>query len=120
MHEAPSTQELLGSVIGFLNDVVAPQLSGQAGFHARVAANALALIGRDMANRSEAEARETALYAGLLGLPAENLPALRHALCAAIQSGQVGIDDRRLLQVLREVTTAQVLIDQPTYSGLRP
>ncbi|GBF58326.1 hypothetical protein PbB2_02006 [Candidatus Phycosocius bacilliformis] len=120
MHEAPSSQELLSSVIGFLHDVAAPQLSGQAGFHARVAANALALIGRDMALRPEAEARERSLYAQLLQADDRDLPALRQQLCGAIQRGDFDLDDPALLAALRAVTEAQLAIDQPGYSGLTP
>jgi hypothetical protein len=120
MHEAPSSEELLGSVIGFLNQVAAPQLRGQAAFHARVAANALALVEREMAQRPAADARAAALYAALLQDGTSPLEALNKTLCAQIRSGALAPDNPDLLAVLREVTAAQLAIDQPNYSGLLP
>ncbi len=120
MHEAPSSEELLGSVIGFLNQVAAPQLSGQAAFHARVAANALALIEREMAHKPAADARAQALYAALLADLTSPLEALNQQICAQIRDGCLSYKDPALLAALREVTLAQLAIDQPTYSGLLP
>lgn len=120
MHEAPSSEELLGSVIGFLNQVAVPQLSGQAAFHARVAANALALVEREMAQRPAADARAQALYAALLNDTTSPLEALNKQVCAQIRLGTLACDNPALLAALREITSAQLAIDQPTYSGLKP
>ncbi|WP_395776746.1 DUF6285 domain-containing protein [Aquidulcibacter sp.] len=120
MHEAPSSEELLGSVIGFLNQVAAPQLSGQAAFHARVAANALALVEREMAQRPTADTRARALFAALLNDEASTLEALNGQVCAQIRSGDLACDNPSLLATLREITSAQLAIDQPSYSGLNP
>jgi hypothetical protein len=46
MHDAPSADELLEAVGRFLQEVAAPGLSGQAAFHAKVAANAIATVRR--------------------------------------------------------------------------
>ncbi len=120
MHESPSPKELLGAVIGFLNQVAAPQLSGQAGFHAKVAANALALVERELAQRPAADARACALYAALLQDETSKLEALNKEVCAQIRSGALACDDPALLAALREITSAQLAIDQPNYSGLMP
>ena len=120
MHEAPSSEELLGSVIGFLNHVAAPQLTGQAAFHARVAANALALVEREIAQRPSADARAQALYADLLQDQTSLLEALTKQVCAHIRSGELSCDNPALLAALREITFAQLAIDQPSYSGLIP
>ena len=120
MHEAPSSEELLGSVIGFLNQVAAPQLSGQAAFHARVAANALALVEREMAQRPAADARAQTLFAALLQDQTSPLDALNKQVCAQIRSGELAYDNPALLAALREITSAQLAMDQPTYSGLNP
>lgn len=120
MHEAPSSEELLGSVIGFLNHIAAPQLSGQAAFHARVAANALALVEREMAQRPAADTRARSLFAALLDDDASTLDALIGQVCAQIRSGALAFDNPALLAALREITSAQLAIDQPTYSGLNP
>jgi hypothetical protein len=116
MQDSPSADELLEAVGRFLTDVAAPQLPGQAGFHARVAANALALVRRELALRAPAEARERAALEQLLG-PGEGDPAGR--LCAALASGELDETSPGLLEVLRAITIDQVQIDQPGYSGLQ-
>ena len=44
----PTTSELLDAVRGYLTDQVMPATSGQLAFHARVAANALAIVAREL------------------------------------------------------------------------
>jgi len=120
MHEAPSSEELLGAVMEFLNRVVAPQLTGQAAFHARVAANAIALVAREMTHRPDADARTRALFSALLQDPTSPLEGLTQQICAQIRSGTLRFDDPELRSILRTVTCDQLAIDQPNYSGLLP
>ncbi len=47
-HGRPTAGELLDAVRGFLTDEVMPATSGQLTFHARVAANALAIVAREL------------------------------------------------------------------------
>jgi len=47
-HGRPTASELLDAVRGYLTDQVMPGTSGQLAFHARVAANALAIIAREL------------------------------------------------------------------------
>lgn len=124
MHQSPSADELLEAVSRFLTDVAAPQLSGQAGFHARVAANALALVRRELAlgDASRAQSRET--LTGLLAMlgpepPSDqDLDQLNRALCAAIAAGQLDADTPGLLEGLDRLARLQLAVDQPGYSGL--
>jgi len=44
----PTAVELVGAVEGYLRDTVLPSSEGAAGFEARVAANALAMVGREL------------------------------------------------------------------------
>src|SRR6187551_2905148 len=92
MQDRPTAQELLESVRHFLEETVVAALDGPARFHARVAANVLAIVGREL--RDE----EWSLVATLLGRPGdaapERLAALRAAvaaltaeLCARIRRG---------------------------------
>jgi hypothetical protein len=121
MHESPSTSQLLDAVIAFLNDVATPQLNGHAQFHARVSANALALIARELAGRERADAQAIAFYHQLLGKTGEaskSLEALEAAICDAIKNGDMSLKTPHLLTSLRAVTCAQLAIDQPNYSGL--
>jgi hypothetical protein len=120
MHESPSSAQLLDAVIAFLNDVATPALTGHAQFHARVSANALALVARELSLRQAADARATELYAALLvGQKDQSLSELEAALCDAIRSGQITASTPNLLPSLREVAASQLAIDQPLYSGLK-
>ena len=118
MHESPSSAQLLQAVITFLTEVATPQLTGHAAFHARVSANALALVARELDQRVAAETRAVALYRDLLANPLGDLNALEAALCVAIRDGAINVVNPQLLATLRETATAQLTIDQPTYSGL--
>jgi hypothetical protein len=120
MQDSPSADELLDAVARFLSDVAAPQLPGQAGFHARVAANAVALVRRELALRGPAEAREHAALSALLGPdPGSDAGDLTGRLCAALAAGQLDETSPGLLDTLRTITVDQVQIDQPGYSGLK-
>ncbi len=47
-HGRPTASELLDAVAGFLTDDVMPATTGQLAFHARVAANVLGIVAREM------------------------------------------------------------------------
>ena len=124
MHQSPSADELLEAVGRFLTDVAAPQLTGQAGFHARVAANALALVRRELALGEAGRAQSRAVLAALLAPAGGDVPAdgtidrLNSALCAAIAAGQIREDAPGLLDGLDQLARLQLAVDQPGYSGL--
>jgi hypothetical protein len=118
MHESPSSAQLVRAVQTFLTNVAIPGLTGHAQFSARVAANALALVERELMSRSIMDERACALYGALLGVDErDDLADLEAKLCQAIGSGDIGIDTYGLMPILREVAQAQLAIDQPTYSG---
>ncbi len=120
MHEQPSAAELVSAVRAFIRDVARPQLSGHAGFHARVAENALAIVERELAARPDAEAGERERLLALLGpQPSASTDALNRRLAEAIRSGEITLDTPGLLEHLRQTAMAQVAIDQPSYSGLQ-
>jgi len=48
MREQPSTAELIDAVAEFITREIAPTLSGRLAFHARVAANVLAIVAREL------------------------------------------------------------------------
>ena len=115
MREQPSAAALLDAVTHFLRHEAAPALSGRTAFHARVAANALEIVRREMAAGPRATAEETARLANLLGHQGEN-EALNGELCARIAEGSIRADDRALLDHLWRTTLDTVAIDQPKYA----
>jgi len=119
MHDAPSTKELVEAVKRFVDDTAAPQLTGHAAFHARVASNVLGTIIRELEQRPAAEADEKSRLLALLdGDPAATVDALNAELCDKIRTGQMDVSTAGLLEHLKTTTIAQLSVDQPNYSGL--
>ncbi|MGB2177421.1 MAG: DUF6285 domain-containing protein [Hyphomonas sp.] len=119
MHDAPSTKELVEAVKRFIDDTAAPQLSGHAAFHARVASNVLSTLIRELEQRPDAESSEQARLVALLdAAPDTPLEDLNRDLCSRIQSGEMDLSTDGLLDHLKTTTIAQLSIDQPRYSGL--
>ncbi|MFN7164782.1 MAG: DUF6285 domain-containing protein [Hyphomonas sp.] len=119
MHDAPSARELIEAVKAFIDKTAAPQLTGHAAFHARVASNALATVLRELEIRPGAEAEEKSRLEVLLGTKGESANALNAKLCDAIRSGKMDLSTEGLLSHLKSTTIAQLSVDQPGYSGLR-
>ena len=82
MQDRPTTAELLDAVQGFLERDAVPALEGTLKFHARVAANLIAIVARELAAEDEQLAAEWLRLDGLLGgmaMPSDSA-ALRAAL----------------------------------------
>lgn len=119
MHDGPSAKELIEAVKNFIDKSAAPQLTGHAAFHARVASNALATVLRELEIRPTAEAEEKARLEMLLGTTGESANQLNALLCEAIRSGRMDLSTEGLLPHLKSTTIAQLSVDQPGYSGLK-
>jgi hypothetical protein len=116
MYDPPALDELVAAVREFLERDAMPRLEGRAAFHARVAANALAIVERQLALAPEAEAAERARLRELLGRDG-GLAELNRELCARIRAGTLGLETPGLARHLRETTLAKLAVDQPKYSG---
>lgn len=120
MYDKPEAAELVAVVREFIERRAMPALEGHAAFHARVAANALAIVERQLVLGPEHEAAERARLHALLGEDDErSLDALNRELCRRIRSGEIGAHTPGLLAHLRETTLAKLAVDQPRYSGYR-
>jgi hypothetical protein len=118
MYDRPEIGELVAAVREFLERHALPELEGRTAFHARVAANALAIVERQLRLGPEAEAAEHARLRALLGRDG-GLAELNRELCARIRSGEIGLETPGLAPHLRETTLAKLAVDQPGYSGHR-
>ncbi len=116
MMDQPSALELVTAVREFIEKHAMPELQGRTAFHARVAANALAIVARELEQAAPAAADEHARLKALLGTDG-TLDALNRRLCERIRSGEVAWDRPELAAHLTAATLAKVAIDQPTYSG---
>jgi hypothetical protein len=118
MMDQPSLLELVTAVREFIEQKAIPELKGHTAFHARVAANALLIAERQIAQGEAADEAERARLTALLGRDG-TLEELNRALCLAIRDGSMALDDTALKETLRLSMIDKVKIDQPNYSGLK-
>lgn len=119
MQDPPSTAELVAAVAEFLRDKAMPQLSGHVAYHARVAANVLDIVRRELEQGARGEADERARLQAMLGRDDTDLLALNRELCARIERGEATLDTPGLRDHLWRVTLDKVAVDQPGYSAFR-
>lgn len=132
MLNRPTAPELIAAVRAFLETEVAPTLSGATQFNLRIAGNVLAIVERELSQRTPAEAAEAERLRALLGdrqeAPASELASddgaathgladLNQRLVAAIRAGAFdpAAENQALLDHLRATTTAKLAIDNPRY-----
>jgi hypothetical protein len=131
MQDRPDARELLEAVRAFLEEQVVPALEGTRQFHARVAANVLAIVGRELAGGDVALREEWRALAALLELPAAAPPADAAALAAAVRElnatlatriqrgdADAGPWRRAVLDHLRRTADARLAIANPKYASL--
>ncbi|HEY0301541.1 MAG TPA: DUF6285 domain-containing protein [Rhizomicrobium sp.] len=118
MMDQPSMRELVTAVRDFLEQRAMPELKGHTAFHARVAANALGIVARELETGATAGEAERARLAALLGHDGSLLD-LNRALCAAIRDGRMGLETPGMAEHLTLTTRDKVGIDQPNYGGLK-
>lgn len=109
----PRTDELAESVRLWI-DEIRPTLDPRNAFLARVAANAMATIARELTEGPAAEASAVAGMADVLG-HGGTFAELNSELCARIRSGELTVETPGLLPALAAIARNQIAIDQPTY-----
>lgn len=107
LHGRPTSLELVEAVREFLEGQVATALRS-ASYHARVAANALGIVERELA-RGAGPLERRALALASLGLSSER------DLAEAIRGGRWALDDPQLLGVLTDGVLERVGVANPRY-----
>ena len=92
MQDRPTYDELLAAIESFLEQDVMPNSEGARRFHARVAANTLRIVRRELAGEEEQLAAEWKRLDGLLG--AADRPGDRAALKEALRDRNAALCDR--------------------------
>lgn len=92
MQDRPTHDELLAAVEHFLRQEVMPNIAGARSFHARVAANAIGIIRRELQHEEGQLAREWQGLDALLG--AVERPGGRAALRDALAARNAELCDR--------------------------
>lgn len=118
MQDQPAAKDLVTAVREFIESVAMPNLQGHAAFHARVAANALAIVERELTIAPDANAQERNRLKALLGQDG-TLEELNWALCEALRSGDIDLGTQGLREHLWQTTLAKLAIDQPRYAAYR-
>jgi hypothetical protein len=109
----PRTEELAESVRLWI-DEIRPTLDPRNAFLARVAANAMATICREITEGPAAEAEAVARMGEVLGREG-TYEALNAQLCAGIRAGTYTVETPGLLTALSVMARNQLAIDQPSY-----
>ncbi len=115
--DMPRSDEIIESVANFLRNDVMPTARGRTKFLARVAANALDILGRDDAAGVLHRAAQCQRLRALLDREGD-LATLNAELVRRLRDGSIPLDYPGLIEHLRQSVVNQVAIDQPKYSGL--
>jgi hypothetical protein len=124
MQDRPTYEELLDAVREFLERDVVPALDGTRKFHARVAANVLAIVRRELAAESEQLAAEWLRLDALLAfepMPVDLRSLKRHLaertrdLCRRIQAGEADAGEFRqaVIAHVRETVREKLTVANP-------
>jgi hypothetical protein len=111
LYGRPTAAELVAAVAEFLDNDVRSNTHGQVNFHARVAANALRIVERELTDDSAAEVTDRLAQLGFADEP---------QLAAAIRAGE--LDDRAadVLPVLRTLVGRRLAVAHPGYDQSTP
>lgn len=118
MLDDPRAIEILEAVSRLMRETLMPALPPDVVFQARVAANALDLVLRELRTGERLEDEARARLAALLGIDAP-LGTLEAELSRRIREGAVDLSDAALLEHLWATTMAKMSIDQPAYASYR-
>ena len=121
--DMPRTDELIVSVRDFLRDDVMAQLQGRSNFLARVAANSLDIVLRELALGPAHERLEHERLREMFASD-KDLTTLRWRLVNDLRDttrtpDALSLESEQLQHHLRQTVVNQIAIDQPGYSGFR-
>lgn len=114
MAEQVEAVALVEAVADFIKSIEG-ELSGRSAFHAKVAANALGIVARELVQQPQAA--EQAALSAFLEHDA-GLDALRAELCGRLRSGQLTPETPGLLEALQAAVVAKLSVDNPRYATL--
>ena len=116
MNNPPSKEELIISIINYIENDVISELKGQKRFHAHVAKNSLNIILRQLSLEEENNSKERKRLVEILKIDGD-LKELNRILCEKINNDEINIKDNNLIDHLYKTTMEKLSIDQPNYSG---
>ena len=118
MLDQPHGADILAAVARLLRDTLMPRLPPDAVFQARVAANALDLVAREITFGETVEHEAHQRLQVLLNRDG-SLQELENELSLRIRSGELDLHSPELAEHLWATTLAKMKIDQPNYASYR-
>lgn len=116
MNNPPSKEELLVSIINYIEKDVISELKGEKRFHAHVAKNSLNIILRQLKLEEKNNSLEEKRLKEILKIE-KDLEEMNKILCNKINNNEIDINDNKLIDHLYKTTMEKLSIDQPNYSG---
>ena len=116
MLDDPSPIEILTLVAAFLRETAVPLLPRNEAFHARVTANSVDIVRRQLEQQADSEHAERRRLIAMLGREG-TLSELNDMLCDAIRTGTADTASPALRDHLWSSTMAKLAVDQPGYSA---
>ena len=118
MHDHPDPAEILSAATRFVREELVPALPPALSFNARVLANALDLVARQITENAQVAAESLASIKALLQQdgPEEELMT---ELSRRIEAGELALDNPALTDYLWKTTLAKLAVDQPKYASYR-
>ena len=116
--DLPRSDELLISVRDFLRDSVMKTSEGRDKFLARVAANSLDIVNRELALAPRHLQGELKRLREMFSSN-QDLGVLREMLVKSLRERTLSLENEDLRAHLRTTVVNQIAIDQPNYSGLK-
>lgn len=133
MQDRPDARELLAAVRAFLEEQVVPVLEGTRQFHARVAANVLAIVEREIADEDQILREEWRRLVVVLKISEPREPETLAALRAAVRDLNGVLADRircgeaddgpwrgEVAAHLRATAAVRLAIANPKYASRPP
>lgn len=118
MLDQPTGADILAAVSRLLRDTLMPRLPPDLVFQARVAANAVDLVAREIELGAPVEHAARERLQALLGRDG-SLPDLERELSQRIRAGDFDLDDPQFAEHLWQTTLDKMRIDQPGYASYR-
>ena len=116
MNNPPSKEELITSIIEFIENDIIDELIGQKRFHAHVAKNSLQIVLRQLKVEEKNNQSEKSRLKEILKID-KDLHELNKILCQKIDTEEININDNDLIDHLFKTTMEKLSIDQPNYSA---
>lgn len=112
MQDRPTAAELIEAVREFLESEAGPALGGRTAFHARVAANALAIVGRELADGPRLDREEGERLRALLGRDGD-LTTLNAELARRIRDGSLDWREPDVIDHVRRTVRDKLAVANP-------